>query len=264
MKGLKKYLITRKNAINLLLEKPPQFFTPSTFHLLRVEIKKIYAFFELLESCSKDFKRDNAFKPFRKIFRQAGKVREIQVEQMLLKKYFTDTQLIGYRKSLLIQRSAERTAFFELINETLAVRLNKSFRDTIPVLATIDKKKVDIYLKKKRNKILKHLIQYELIPDQIHELRKLLKCYYYNKTAIEKGIQNSITQKQTQLTDLLGKWHNSYIIYLHLKKAISMAGINPEEVSQIQKLMETISSEIEIKLIKIKKSVSGIKFSEAP
>ena len=88
MKAPTKYLKKREDAINFLLEKPTRAYTIDTFHKLRVEINKLNAFFELINFYSKDFKRKKTFKPFKLIFRQAGKVRELQVEEAILRKYF--------------------------------------------------------------------------------------------------------------------------------------------------------------------------------
>jgi len=85
MKTLTRYLGRRKIAIYLLMKRPRDKFTTHTFHRLRVEIKKLNAFLQLIGFCSNDFKRKKTFKPFGKLFRQAGKVRELQLEKKVLK-----------------------------------------------------------------------------------------------------------------------------------------------------------------------------------
>ena len=72
MKLNAKYLKNRRDAINSLLEKPKRLYTPATFHKLRVELKKLDAFFDLIKFSSKDFKRKKTFKPFKLIFNHAG------------------------------------------------------------------------------------------------------------------------------------------------------------------------------------------------
>ena len=257
MKGLKKHLLNREIAIKHILEKPASSFTPAAFHKLRVEIKRLNAFFELVEFSLKGFNRNKAIKPFKQIFRQAGKVREIQVEEALLKKYLTSSLLVGYRKDLRLQKSKERTTFYKLINESATGRMRKSIHKTIPMLAEIDKKKVNSYLKEKRNRIFKHLIQYELKPVQIHDLRKLFKSYYYNKDLVVKGVQNPTLDWPAELPELLGRWHDSYVISMKLDQVITSAGIDPEEIIHIQKIMGIISSESETKLRRIKEIVSA-------
>jgi len=188
-------------------------------------------------------------------------VREIQVEERLLKKYFTNKLLIGYRKNLRAQKTKERAAFFSLINEAATVRIQKSYQYSIPFLTTIDKKEVYNYLNEKRKKISKHLFHHDLEPDQIHELRKLLKSYSYNKTVTIKGIQNHASEKPSELTDLLGKWHDSQILCLKFEKAILVTGTDPEDIIQIQSIITMISSENELLLGKIRTAISAFEIN---
>ena len=55
MKKILNYLLAREDAIFKLLKTPREFYTETTFHKLRVEIKKLAAFFDLLEYCSPNF-----------------------------------------------------------------------------------------------------------------------------------------------------------------------------------------------------------------
>ncbi|MEO7926136.1 MAG: hypothetical protein ABIR93_05345 [Saprospiraceae bacterium] len=54
MKALQKYLKKREEAIQLIL-KPGHRFSPANFLTLRVEIKKLDAFFDLVNVANKDF-----------------------------------------------------------------------------------------------------------------------------------------------------------------------------------------------------------------
>jgi hypothetical protein len=83
------------------------------------------ALFELINFCSKDFKRKKLFKPFKLIFRLAGKVRELQVEEAMLKKYFTGNLLTDYRNSLKKLRLQEQENYFTIRNKKFAAQLKK-------------------------------------------------------------------------------------------------------------------------------------------
>ena len=63
MKLKAKYLKKRRDTINSLLEKPKRLYTPTAFHKLRVELKKLNAFFDLIKFCSKDFKQKKHLSP---------------------------------------------------------------------------------------------------------------------------------------------------------------------------------------------------------
>src|ERR1700757_2161449 len=86
---LEKYFKDRINTINSLIKKRENNYSPNDFHTLRVEIKKIKAFLVLLEDCNKEFDHRAFSKPFKDIFKVAGKVRELQVERSTLKKYYS-------------------------------------------------------------------------------------------------------------------------------------------------------------------------------
>src|SRR5436190_20764312 len=104
MKTLKKHLDDRKLAITTFLEQPRDQYTPETFHKLRVEIKKLNALFDLIDFCSKDFKRKKTFRPYHKIFRQAGKVRELQIEETIVQNYCNEHCLVDYQNKLKLQQ----------------------------------------------------------------------------------------------------------------------------------------------------------------
>src|SRR4030095_9185250 len=128
MKTLKKYFDDREFAINRFLEQPRDVYTPETFHKLRVEIKKLNALFDLIDFCCKDFKRKKTFKPFCKIFRQAGKVRELQIEEAIVQNYCNHSCLIDYQNKLKLQQLKEELDFFLIVKKKLINRLNKKFK----------------------------------------------------------------------------------------------------------------------------------------
>ena len=255
MKALTKYLKKREAAINFLLEKPTRAYTPDTFHKLRVEINKLNAFFELINFYSKDFKRKKTFKPFKLIFRQAGKVRELQVEEAMLRKYFLNDLLKDYRDSLKKLRLKEKEDFFSIANEKFAARLKKAYREIVPFLAKADKKTVNSYMEKKRKKIEKILSQNTLQMPQAHILRKQLKKFHYNRKSLNLEKQNMPHPKKDILPELLGKWHDFQIIIRHLKKAMDTVGINPTEVSQLEIIKAEFSSDSELLFNKIRVAI---------
>jgi len=256
MKVITKYIKKRKETINSLLEKPKQTYTPATFHELRVEIKKLDAFFYLINFCSKGFKRKKTFKPFKLIFDQAGKVRETQVEEVILKKYFLIRLLKEYRESLKKHQLKEQEDYFSLANKKFVARLKKMYRKIAPFLAQVDKKKVNRYMKTKRKIIKKLLSQNSIQSPQVHDLRKRLKKFHSNLKSLDMEKQYKPLPKEDILPDLLGKWHDGQIIIRHLKKAMDTVGINSKESIQLEKIKAKISSKSEILFKKINAAIA--------
>lgn len=240
MKALKTYLKTRKKALLSILEKPRKKYTPETFHQLRVEIKKLNALFDLIDSSSKKFRRKKMIAPFKTIFRQAGKVRDLQVEEAFFKKHTQDDQLVEYRAKLGKRQTKEKNRFFSLINKKTAKLLKKKYKKLTPFLSKTDREKAERYMLKKRKKIKKFLGQPDLAVEQLHELRKLLKIYYYNQMSLPIEQLNQKSSTKEPLTELLGKWNDGVVIIGHLQKTIEKAKINTEEIA----LLETLKIKI--------------------
>lgn len=256
MKTLTNYLKKRKATIDFLLRKPSDKYTPNTFHKLRVEIKKLNSFFDLINFCSTDFKRKTTYKPFKSIFRKAGKVRELQIEDSTLKKYFGHNIVKDYQKNLKrLQLKAEED-FFLLINKKLMDRLSKKHLAIIPHLCKIDKKKLSTYIAKKENH-LQEIIGQEIIQTwQIHKLRKQLKLLNYNKEIVNKNKQDESLSKQDVLSELLGKWHDCKVIIRHIKKALNRGQLSLTEVDQLKTIQSKIVQEGNILLDEIKNAIA--------
>ncbi|MBC7383905.1 MAG: CHAD domain-containing protein [Bacteroidia bacterium] len=251
MKAIKKYLKKRVEAICFLLKKPKQAYNPATFHKLRIETKKVNALFEIIKICTKDFKRKKAFKPYKLISHHAGKVREIQVEEKMLKKYFINNSLLQYRDYLMEIRINETETYFSMINKKLVHQLQKKYHKIVPFLTRFDKKKVATYMKKKSDKINELLHQKTLQTPQLHLLRKKLKKLNYNRKSMNFGKPSSPLPKKDVLCDLIGKWHDCQVIDTHLKKVLDTAVENLKEVNQLKKIKAKISSDALIILAKI-------------
>ncbi|MDQ3142717.1 MAG: CHAD domain-containing protein [Bacteroidota bacterium] len=250
MKTLTKYVKKREKSTHSILGQPKQTFTPATFHKLRVEIKKLNAFFSLLNFCATDFKRKKSFKPFKRLFRQAGKVREIHVEEDMLKKNFNNTVLNEYKSSLKELRLQEQEIFFSMVNKKYALKLKKAFNKLHPFLMSADKKNVTNYMEKKRMQILK-FFNNKLQPDQLHDLRIRLKEYYYNRESLDLSVTDETIQKKDILPDLLGEWHDCHVIIKHHQKAMDTGEINGKELNQLKKIKAKFTSDSKVLLNKI-------------
>ena len=241
MKALKKYLKKRKSAINLLLEKKQGSFTTDTFHTLRVEIKKLNALFDLAHFCFKNFKQKKTFKPFELIFDQAGKIREIQVEEALFEDHFTSKFVKHYRNDLKKLLTEELNDFFTIIKPSFAEKLRKKYSKINSLLVKTTKKKTNRYMDKKRADVEKLLYKKTLKKKQIHGLRKKLKEYQFNKQSLKYTKKNSLMSMKTTMTDLLGEWHDYQTVIQHLKKARDSGEINSKESGQLNNVITTFT-----------------------
>ena len=131
-KKLKKYFKSHTSEIDALLKKPDKDFSKEDFHRLRVEIKKIRALTAMLKPAAKKFKQKKALKPLKKIFQQAGKVREIQLEEALLHQRDPKHRLKTYTRNLRAQELKEKKKF-AAIHQAVEIQRTKSCPIEAPV-----------------------------------------------------------------------------------------------------------------------------------
>jgi len=242
MKLLVKYLKIREAEILFLLGKPKESFTVDDFHKLRVEIKKLNAFFEMVNFCVSDFKRKKIYKPFRLIFKQAGKVRELQVEEEMLSAYFIENSLQDYRLELRNTLEKEIESFFSILDQKRIDSLQGKISKTNSFLKKINRKKMAAYMEFSWKKIEKILDQKNLLSENLHFLRKRIKKFLYNRELVSKGGWEKTVSITDDLPDLLGKWNDGQVILNRLEAAINYGKINPKELHQIEKVKEQIAS----------------------
>ena len=263
MKGLKKYLNSRKINIDFLLEKPKRNYTPGTFHKLRIELKKLNAFLDLVNYCSKDFRKKKIFKPFKQVFRQAGKVRELQLQEAMLKKYFPDNSISGYKAFLRKSRLKETRNFFSIVTPKMISRIENKFIEVESFLPKIKTKTTSGYLNSETEKI-KNLIKVSpLQMEQLHELRKRLKMLNNNRSSLSMDESKGPVSKKDGLPQLLGDWHDLQVMIGHLNKGLDYGGIDPNEVTQLENLKTKISAESDLLFGQIREGIPTSEFYES-
>ncbi len=253
----KQYRKRERNSI-YLLRKPPQEYTSEDYHKLRVEIKKLRALFNLVSFCLKNFKRKKYFKPFKIIFKQAGKVRQLQLEQILLKKYSLSYSLKNYIAQLKKTQLEERNIFFSICDKNVA-DIKKKHKKIISRINKIHKKRINQYMENSRQKIEEELNKKQLKEEQVHKLRKQLKEFYYNRKSL--NFENDHLLKQSDaFQELLGKWHDYQSTDDHLKKIINSHQLKSTQLKHLKKTEPKISVTKKQLLKKINASKHDVTF----
>ena len=255
MKGLKKYFNNRVEKINQLLSRPGQKFTAAAFHHLRVEIKKLNALLEMINSCALHFRLKKSSRYTKQLFRLAGKVRELQLEEAMLKRYLPGRPKSGYLDLLKKLLSREKERFYLLINPGFINYLNMSWIELLPYFDELNKKKLDHYLNDRQKKIRELVLQKNLKVGQIHELRKRLKQLDYNRKSLGLTSEDKTQKSVVSITDLLGKWHDCLVMTGHLKKAIHSGQLGEQEMGQIQRVKTKLIVKSKVLLGRIKSSI---------
>ena len=243
MKRLTRYLEHREGAIHLLVKRYKNRFSADTIHRLRLEIKKLNAFLHLISFCSDDFKRKKTFNPFKKLFRQAGKVRELQLEKKILKKYQIDNLLNDYSDGLNKLRAVEKETFCSMAKGKRALKLKGKFHDIIRFISRVDGIKAAEYLAEYKCLFDELQTQQSLVPHQVHQIRKWLKEVHYCCKILSIKPQNIPVLNKSYLPSHLGKWHDYDIIINHIKIMIQNGKVNFREIASLDDIIEKLFSE---------------------
>lgn len=242
MKKLTTYFKKRETTILALLETPPREYNDETFHQLRVEIKKLNALFELIKFCNKDFKRKKTFKPFKLVFRQAGKIRELQLEEIMLNDFISSELVPNYIGNLEALESKEQASFFSIVNQKLIAQLKKKHAIIDPFLRAIKKKKARSYIQEKKNTIQEILHENSIQKETAHELRKQIKILNYALISLSLDKDNPTYYKKDALPTLLGEWHDYEVFVEQLERDILEGKISKKEATPIKKIIKKIRS----------------------
>jgi len=218
------------------------------------------ALLDLVHFCQPDLQQKKTFKPFRVLFRQAGKVRDLQVEEAILKQYLGDAALPDYRTHLTEHRLREEAVYFSLLHKKRGLRLQKKYRLIAAFLARVKRKKAVRYLKKKQYKIKSMLDQGDAHPPQLHALRKALKQFNYNHTSVFEGQHNTWATHLDALTVLLGQWHDAQVIQEHLAEVTAKTtGLDPATINHLEKVKTNLAADQDALFNQIKEALTPAK-----
>jgi CHAD domain-containing protein len=194
-------------------------------HRARLDVKRIFALYGLFEMLEPTvFKHQGGYKLFRPLYRQAGKIREIQVNYLLL----TNQQplAVEYNSFLLWLREEERHAIQNFLQMVTKFR-ETELTDTDNMIEKIChrsslfklRSKTVAYMRDKAEQV-KDLQLNEPDDEEIHKIRKSLKAMATIATLVYsvksvKWLDQVITSlHKTEM--MIGDWHDRVV----LKEAI--------------------------------------------
>ena len=237
------YLEKIREKIFTLLKKTPGTFEDEDYHKLRVEIKKLKAVAGFLQFSNKQFSKKKYLKAFKKVYKQAGKIRELQLEETFLKK--NHNQFIEqYLSDLTSRIRKEKEKFASLLGNKRQKKIKKSLKEIADFLDKSYQADGIPFIHKERRRVSELVNELPLKPAKLHQLRKILKEDFYTR----KRIRFSTPQikAEDELLQLLGKWHDSIVLNKQFGTSILKAKINPVELSELLKINAAVSLQSEI------------------
>lgn len=203
-------------------------------HRTRVDMKNIYAILEMFEMLEPEkFKPEN-YDVLKSLFRFSGRIRELQVNQIVIMKYGPRNKgSAAFSKYLRSRELKLSKQFISVVREFDEKKLRKTERaikklcDGIKVKTL--KSRTEKFIRKKAKRI-GLLRNYASNPENIHGIRKQLKAMVTILTLVSMVFrddrQDAILGKLNQTEMLIGDWHDNQVlmeyidIYLRKKKTI--------------------------------------------
>jgi len=207
-------------------------------HDLRVEIKRLKAFFNFIEGMNPSFKSKKNFREIRTLFKAWGKIRDIQVQQSLAREWESKLHrdLSPYYNFLKQEEIEAWKPFFragEKFNLELLTQKKKRIRKALKELSTSLARSKAV---ERLNGLIYRLIEFGESPilkeAELHQVRILLKETRYTLEISQGcfpdlGIQDEQIGRLRDLHQILGKWHDAEVTLQFLEAFKSEAG-DPE------------------------------------
>lgn len=236
------YWKKQKTAIKLLLRIPRKKFSKGKIHLLRVELKKLNALLLMTEFQKKEFNRKKFYKPFRRLFSLAGKVRELQIEKGILKKFKVEEKIPGFLKSLDQKIDTAKKKFFKRRNRKLNSKIEKRLKRLNPTIRNLEKTNLPNYLNNLILEIKLILPSGQLEERNGHLLRKKLQTLKYNIESLQSPKTTLPNPAPEELLKLLGSWHDLVKVNELLKLELGSMHNRPGEILGIQQIRQKITN----------------------
>jgi len=212
-------------------------------------MKKIYAILEMFEMLNPEKFNQDSFGFFKALFNFSGKIRELQVNQLILLKYGPETPAaLVFTKYLKIRERKLAKQFITVVQDFDEKKLKKSEHSLKKLCNEIKiktlKTRLEKFILKKARKI-SLLRNYPSNPENIHGIRKQLKAMVTILTLVlmvyrdEK--QDTILGKLNQTEMLIGGWHDNQVLM--------------DYIDQFIRRRKTISREHQLNLQALRKKI---------
>lgn len=203
-------------------------FDVKAVHDMRVNIKKQTAFFHLLESIDPNFEANASKAIFLKIYKNAGEIRKIHIEQAILSNDKLDATLVKKLHAKLAKKLRKSVDDFLYHNNTrslLAIRKNSPEIEAYILNLSEDKlfQNLHKYFKNLISKMKRVADLSKKSKKAYHDLRKLLKELTHNFNLIKSLFPNhafspELLEYLNQLQSNLGNWHDLFLTLKSLRK----------------------------------------------
>lgn len=240
----KKYLKIYWNNMQKHLQDFLQSRDQKALHQFRVQVKKTRALLLLLEKGSGNKKLPRLFKPVRKIFKKAGKIREAYIHLQLGDQYHLHNEAFKKQQHGIIEKSTE--AFCNRGHKHLH-HLKMAHKKLNKAIDRLDNAGIRGFYEKTLDEITEFLAQ-PVFDERLHDCRKQIKYLLYNQKPAAGALKSLCvlnTGYLDGLQEMIGKWHDNLLaIELFSSPGSEDESANKEIRAQNEELQKKIAGSV--------------------
>jgi len=202
---------------------------PDGIHDMRVEVKRLRAFFKLLEWITPAFQVEKNIRNLRKLFKAAAEIRDVHVQQELTREWAKKFHLtLSEYYNFLKQKEIPARKHFSRFAKSFDI--HKEFEKNENKMRRSLKKRTDEYAAVKTrarvDRLINGIIEFgnenRLQEEYLHKVRILAKETRYTIEAArqcfpELGYSDELNKRLRGLHQVLGKWHDADIALEHVE-----------------------------------------------
>jgi len=236
--SFKRYYDSRVEGIKKDFINAFRYHTIDGIHDFRVDIKRLRAFFDLIGWIDPFFDSRRNFREIRRIFKSAGKVRDVHVQQELVRNNYTKASLnlneyVNYLKQ---KEMAARAVFRSFAVKFDFNRFGAAWILIEGSLGNIDIDYIKYKTEQRLHNCIKELVDFKdktaLSGDDHHKIRILAKEARYTLEILESSfpVKEFVETLDDDLRDLhraLGKWHDCQVGLIYLERFIEKDAHHP-------------------------------------
>lgn len=205
-----KYLEKEWKQMSLHLKAFLQTGDQEHLHKFRVQVKKLKAMLTLFENSSHKHNLLKNFKPVKKIFRDAGSIRDAHTNLLLTERFEIKNEAFETGQQKIVE---EGTLAFQHKGKKHIRQVKEAFKHLRKKLHPVHKNSVADYYKVLLEQIAVNLTVSGFTED-MHTNRKLIKILVYNHKLTDKAMGNELPfniDYLNKLQDTIGKWHDNVL-----------------------------------------------------
>ena len=194
-------------------------------HLFRVQVKKLRAMLELLDTSSANHPLSKDFKPVRKIFKRFGEIRSAFINLQFGQRFQFKNEDFFINHLYEIEKGTNEAK--ELGKQYLKT-VKAAYDDIADGLESVDNRAIVLFYKTKLYNIAASLENLEF-NDELHATRKQIKTLIYNRKIAHDALEDKLLISNDyldKLQALIGDWHDN-VLALEL---FSSAGFSSKPV----------------------------------